>query len=306
MLQSGHVSLMKTLWLVPLMLGCAIASFGQSQVLDTSHLGSPSGSTFSAHLTYCLSILPAGGGVCDGSYEPAQSSFPSITISNPNVVVILPPVTLMLANGALFTFGSSASNSGIICQQKWSCVLDASTNNSAGTILVAGGTGNFVDGIKMIGGRLNKQTGTEVVMTGTNHRFTNNWSVNAGRTAVALTNCNNCVVHYNIIDQSGAAAILANTNANGSTSNYNDIGFNLTRDANVNVSSSGGTANTQGTIGASCSAPACMSSPPSAHLADYNNIHDNVILNQVQDWETATIRISERLRLPAAAVPARL
>src|SRR5450432_244337 len=278
---------MKILGLVVFVFACPLLVLGQGAIFDTTRLGVLAGSGFAAHVAYCQTILPTSGGTCDGSYEPAQM-LPStgITISSSNVVVILPPVTLTLTGGGVLAVGtalSPVSNSGFLCQQKWSCVLDASSNNPTGTISILGGNGDFADGIKMIGGRLNKLLGSDVVMTGTNHRFTNNWSVNAGRTAVALTDCNSCVVHYNVIDQSGAAAILANSDANGSTSNYNDIGFNLTRDANVNVSSAGQTANTQGTIGASCSAPACSGSPmaPTAHQADYNNIHDNVILNQV-------------------------
>jgi hypothetical protein len=273
---------MKTLRLMVFVLGCRLLALGQSATLDTTHLGVSAGSGFAAHVAYCQTILPASGGTCDGSYEPAQMTTATVTISSSNVVVILPPVTLTLGTGFLLTV--TGSNSGFLCQQQWSCVLDASNNTGVGTIALgaSAGTssGDFVNNIKMIGGRLNKQTGNEVVMTGTSLRFTNNWSVNAGRDAVALTACNYCVVHYNIVDQSAAAAILVSNSSNSTTSNFNDIGFNLTRDANVNVVSSGQTANTQGTIGASCSAPACSSVPPTAHLADYNSIHDNVILNQ--------------------------
>jgi hypothetical protein len=270
--------IMKVLWLIAVVLAYPLLALGQSTILDTTHLGASAGTGFAAHVAYCQTLLPASGGTCDGSYEPAQTTLATVTISSSNVVVILPPVTLTLGNGFL-GLSVTASNSGFVCLQQWSCVLDASNNGGNGTISMANSvtatSGDFANNIKLIGGRLNKQAGNEVVMTGTAHQFTNSWSVNAGRDAVTLSNCNSCIVQHNIIDQSGAAAIIINTNSNSSTSNYNDIGFNLTRDANVNVGQ-----NTQGTIGASCNAGNCTASLPTAHLADYNNFHDNVILNQ--------------------------
>src|SRR5579872_5897973 len=238
------------------------------------------GATWDARLLYCLTnaaALNGAAGICDMSNEPANTS--SATASNGVVagngqVVILPPVTLTFGN--TFFFNVTGSNSGFLCAQQYTCKVDASNNGSAGTFALVGASGDFVSGVLMLGGRLNKQTGNEVLMTGLKHSFINNWSQQAGQAAVTLVACNQCVVTYNVIDQSGSAAILANNSSNATTTAYNLVAYNLTRDANVNV-----LGNTQGTIGAGCSASNCTANPPTAHLSDGNQFYHNIIRNQV-------------------------
>lgn len=247
-------------------------------IYDTTQIA---GATVDARLHACLGALPSTGGACDMSAETALTTSTTVAngvISGNGVIVILPPVTTTLGNA--FFFNITGNNSGFVCLQKWACVLDASNNGSAGTFTLAG-TGDFVTQVKMIGGRLNKQTGNEVNITGTNDWFYYNWMVNAGQAAVTVTNNGataeaQASVRYNIVDQSGSAAILINNSNNASSTTLNDVGYNLTRDANVNFNQ-----NTQGTIGAGCSAGNCQASPPTAHLADHNSFHDNIILNQV-------------------------
>lgn len=240
------------------------------------------GATWDARLNFCLTnaaMLNGAAGTCDMTSETGTSS---TTVANGVVAgngqwIILPPVTLTFGN--TFFFNVTGNNSGLICVQIWTCVLDASNNGSAGTVTEAG-VKDGVSGVKMIGGRLNKQTGNEVLITGTNDWFWSNWLVNAGQDGVSIVNSGanpekQASVQFNVIDQSGSAAILVNNSNNSSSTTLNDISYNLTRDANVNWNQ-----NTQGTIGAGCSASNCGASPPTAHLADYNSIHDNIILNQ--------------------------
>src|SRR5262249_54733916 len=152
--------------------------------------------------------------------------------------------------GTGFFFNVTGNNSGIVCPlaNQWACVLDASNNGSAGTITLAG-VGSFATGIKMIGGRMNKQTGNTVILSGKNGKAESNWVAKAGHSAFPLSSVNQASVRYNVIDQSGSAAINVNSNVNGSTVSYNEIAYNLARDANVNVLQ-----NSQGTIGITCSA----------------------------------------------------
>ncbi len=237
------------------------------------------GATVDARLSTCLTALSSSGGTCDMTAEPAATTSTSpLTISAANVMIIPPAATITFGNG--FFFNITGANSGFACLQLWSCVFDASNNGAAGTITL-NGTGAFTKGVKVIGGRMNKQTGNEILVTGSNNVFWYNWIVNAGQDAISLVNngsssaATQASIRYNLIDQSGSAAALINNGNNSTSTQYNEIAFNVTRDANVNVLQ-----NFQGTIGVGCSASNCAASPPTAHLADHNYIHDNVIINQ--------------------------
>ena len=247
---------------------------------DTTQL---TGATWDARLNFCLTnaaALNGGAGTCDMTSETGTSSSTAANgvIAGNGQLVILPPVTLTFGN--TFFFDVTGSNSGLNCPQPLACVLDASNNGSAGTVKLDGNY-DFFTNAKYIGGRLNKQSGNEVVITGSNAQVWGNWSVNAGQDAISLiNNVGSCPqyasVRYNIIDQSGSAAVLENNGSNACNLSFNDVSFNLTRDANVNFAQ-----NTQGTIGVGCSATNCATAPPLAHLSDNNTIFHNIILNQV-------------------------
>lgn len=248
------------------------------------------GATWDARLNYCLTnaaALNSLPGVCDMTAETGTSS---TTVANgvmaqAGQIVILPPVTLTLGTG--FFFNVTGAQSGLTCIHKWACVVDGSNNGSAG-LLTLNGVGAYAERIKWNGGRLNKQTGNEIVVNATERAwFWENWIVNAGQDAISIVNNGTAAesqasVRYNVIDQSGSAAILINNGNNSSSTTLNDVSYNLTRDANVNFNQ-----NTQGTIGAGCSALNCIETagvpgtPPSAHLADHNVFTHNIILNQV-------------------------
>lgn len=271
--------------------GLAGLTTGQRTVANTSSTLANSGPTYyteklsganiDQRLQTCLILLPSSGGICDMTAEtalPTTSTAANGVISGNGVIVILPPVTITL--GSTFFFNITGTNSGLVCLHKWACVIDASNNGSAGTVTL-NGTGAYATGIKMIGGRLNKQSGNEIIINGSNNWFWENWLVNPGQDGVSIVNNGaapetQASVRYNIIDQSGSAAILINNGNNASATTLNDVSFNLTRDANVNFNQ-----NTQGTIGAGCSASNCTATPPTAHLADHNVFTHNIILNQV-------------------------
>lgn len=238
-------------------------------IYDTTQI---TGATFAARIATCLAALPVAGGTCDASAEAVTTTTATITVSGTGQLLIMPPVHITLGN--TFTINVTGSFSGLVCLQKWQCELDAHANGSAGTVALTGTQGDFLDGFYILGGRLNSQTGTELVAQGLNHKITNNWVQQAGNNGIVPRNCNACFIQYNIIDQSANAAIIVTANTSGLVANNNDIGFNTLRDNN--------TANTtQGQIGTVCPTASGQGCDVVTHGADGNSFHDNVVFNQV-------------------------
>jgi hypothetical protein len=242
-------------------------------VFDTTQV---TGADLAARINNCLGTaagLNHNPGICDAQAETSLSATAAtITIADPGQIVLMPPIHVTLGN--TFLLSVTASNSGFLCLQYWQCEIDAHANGSAGTFSLTGTQKDIVDGFHILGGRLNSQTGTEVVLAGFKHQFTNNFVEQAGNNGIVPRNCNSCTIWNNWVTQSANAAILVTANTAGLTANNNDIGFNTLYDNN--------TANTtQGAIGAVCPPSGGSGCSAVLHAADGNNFHDNIVKNQV-------------------------